>query len=236
MSFFDTSKSILENLYFMSGPILAVLGFFIFRQIKIAKEQLKIGKDQLMETQKQLFINSTRDSIKLAAEQINYYLTTLVPIANEELKKRQNLDFPSIDFKPTRFINQEVLDSARVTEILPYLKKMIDTEYVPTGTMNSLETFATFFVQKVADENVAFQSVGKSYCETVKRLSIELSTVRHDDDGYYRNTIVLYRLWNKRLEEHDLKKQKDLMEKQLMEMENEIKIRQDQGIKPIGTE
>ena len=53
MEFFDSSKSIVENLYLLSGPILALLA--------------TTGVIQLFITKKTLIVNSKRDAANLAA-------------------------------------------------------------------------------------------------------------------------------------------------------------------------
>jgi len=44
---FADNKSLLENLYLLSGPIIAILGFIIFIQIKLSKKSIKIAEKQL---------------------------------------------------------------------------------------------------------------------------------------------------------------------------------------------
>ena len=73
MAFFDSSKSVLENISFLSSPIIAMLSFLIFRQIRLSKEQLDLQRGQALETQKQIIITSKRESIKLSVEQIHFF-------------------------------------------------------------------------------------------------------------------------------------------------------------------
>lgn len=162
MPFFDASKSIVENLYLISGPVIAIFGFFIFRQIQLAKEQLKIARDQLSEAKKQLAINSTRDSIKLAAEQVKFYMDTIVSYSNESNDKLDELKIKRIIIKTTRFIKDDIFNSPNFQEKINYLNSP-EIIVLDLKTMNSLETFSTFFIQRVADEKVAFQAVGKSF-------------------------------------------------------------------------
>jgi hypothetical protein len=66
MEFFDSSKSIIENLYLLSGPILALLAI--------------AGVIQLFIARKTLIVNSQRDAAKLAAQQIKDYCERLIPL------------------------------------------------------------------------------------------------------------------------------------------------------------
>ncbi len=52
-------KEILNILYLLSGPFIAIFTYYALQQIKVAKESINI--------------NSTRDSLKLTAEQVKYY-------------------------------------------------------------------------------------------------------------------------------------------------------------------
>ncbi len=84
MEFFDSSKSIIENLYLLSGPILALLA--------------TAGVIQLFIARKTLIVNSKRDAANLAAQQIKDYSERLFPkmrkydfsLIEEKIKKKRN--------------------------------------------------------------------------------------------------------------------------------------------------
>lgn len=240
MTFFDETKSIIENLDLLSGPVLALLGFFIFRQVKLAKEQLKIAKEQLNETHKQLLVNSRRDSIKLAAEQVRFYMDVIVKYADEGYDKMKETGMTRFIIDTTRFIRKDILDYKKPKEVKDYLEKTKDLSVYDLKTMNALESFSTYFIQKVADEKVAFQSVGKSFCVVVHSLSFALSMVRHNESSYFENTITLYRLWKHRIDQQNLESQKELLQTELMqkieELETKINNTPPSNIKPLGTE
>lgn len=84
----EQAKDILEIIYFMSGPIIAIFAFMALHQIKITKQQLENDKNILR-------INSKRESIKLATEQCNIYVKEIIPDINilDKSIKTMNIDF-----------------------------------------------------------------------------------------------------------------------------------------------
>ena len=215
MEFFDSSKSIVENLYLLSGPILALLA--------------TAGVIQLFITRKTLIVNSKRDAANLAAQQIRDYSERIIPKMTKydfSLIK-EKIEDPKIeigDFS-VEYLNQK-LGVTTVTKIrherLKYLSLWLDI-------LNSMEAFATYFTKGVADEEIAFSSIGRTYCYSVENYFFEISDCRNLKDDYsFQNIIDLYKIWNERLKKIKLtKEQKELMHK--LHQVNETKI------DPIGT-
>jgi len=241
VTFFDSTKSILENIYLASGPVIALLGVFIFKQIKLAKEQLNITRSQLQEAQKQLTISSKRDSIKLAAQQIHFFSNNIIPFINklDEQLKENKIEKVII---PTR--NFEVADALKVLDrnsILEYYNITFPFHLDFLNIANSLETFATYFVQEVADEKVAFQSLGFSFCDMVESCSFTICFANSKTHiTPFFNTIKLYNVWFDRLNASGIKREKDADEKDLKErieqVDGILKTTNDTFIKPLGTE
>ncbi len=108
-----------------------------------------------------------------------------------------------------------------------HVKKINESIYL-VDLLNSLESFALYFVSKVASEEVGFVTAGKTYCELVEEL-LPL-TIDEFHDGYYKNTSILFITWNNRLTKEKLEIQKAELERKLA---NAPATR---VIKPIGTE
>jgi hypothetical protein len=62
-------RVILELLYFLSGPALALFALFGLRQLTIAKENAKMS--------------AMRDSYKLAADQVAFFGNIIIPLKNK---------------------------------------------------------------------------------------------------------------------------------------------------------
>ncbi|MDD5223876.1 MAG: hypothetical protein PHE84_07785 [bacterium] len=61
-------QSVLELLYFASGPSLVILGIIGLWQLKIAKDTARL--------------NARRQSLSLAAERCEYYIEHIIPLIN----------------------------------------------------------------------------------------------------------------------------------------------------------
>lgn len=215
MEFFDTSKSIVENLYLLSGPILTLLAI--------------AGVIQLFITRKTLIINSKRDAANLAAQQIKDYSVRIIPkmtkydfsLIKEKIEKTK---IEIGDFNVEYLVQK--LGAKKVSEVrnerLKFLVLWLDV-------LNSMEAFATYFTKGVADEEIAFSSIGRTYCYSVENYFFEIADCRNlKDDNSFQNIIDLYKIWKERLKKIQLtKEQEELMLK--LHQVNETKI------DPIGT-
>ncbi len=97
MELFDSTKSVIENLYLLSGPILAVFGFLIFYQIKLAKKSILISENQIIQAQEHIKTNSLRDAASIAAERVVFFVSTILPLGNNLCNQKESIGFP--DFK-----------------------------------------------------------------------------------------------------------------------------------------
>jgi len=241
VKFIDSTKSILENIYLASGPIIALLSFFIFRQIKLAKEQLHIAKRQLIEAQKQLMISSKRDSIKLAADQIHFFSTVVVANFNILHSKLEEKGVKPIRIPTKKFAVDDVFTVLQQKTYLEYTEKIVP--FIPDylNVVNNIETFAAYFIQEVADEKVAFHSCGGTFCSVVEKCSfiICIGNIKKHETPFF-NTIKLYNIWCDRLQTEGIKIQKEMIEKELKEkiekIDEALKTKDDFYIKPLGTE
>ena len=91
--------------------------------------------------------------------------------------------------------------------------------------LNAMECFSSYFTSELADENVAFRAVGKTFCSTVRKLMPEFAHLT--PKGYFTNTFNLFLQWNKKLEHKNLLKEKASIEQKLLEIDNK-------KIKPFG--
>jgi hypothetical protein len=216
MEIYDSSKSLIENLNYLSGPILAIVGFAAIIQIRLAK--------------KAIVISSQRQAAELATRQIDFYSKEIIPLQEEfnKIEKEKQIDRITIDF--TEFTEEyiektigkekkEAIYDQRYKVMIPILR-----------VLNSLEAFSTYFTKRVADEEIAYSAVGRTFCATIEEHHFDISLIlgsEHEDKAY-QNLISLYRLWSARIKKEQLSLQK---EKILTELEA-IK---DTKINPIGT-
>lgn len=215
MEFFDSSKSIVENLYLLSGPILTLLA--------------TAGVVQLFITRKTLIINSKRDAANLAAQQIKDYSDRIIPRITKYdyilLKENiENIKIEIGDFN-IEYLNQK-LGEKKVNEILKERLKFVSFWL---DVLNPMEAFATYFTKGVADEEIAFSSIGRTYCYSVENYFFEIANCRNlKDDNSFQNLIDLYKIWKERLKKNQLTKEQE----ELLVKLHQVK---ETKIEPIGT-
>lgn len=201
---------ILQGLYFLSGIGLFVAAIIGLKQLTIAKETAKM--------------NAKRESLKLANSQINFYLTDII--------KLQDILDDEIEEKDVRIYKnaQFIIDGKKITVKLNSSKeefKKITTITKPLlNVLNAMECFSSFFISGLADEEIAFKAVGKTFCNTARKLMPDL--VLHAPGGYHTDVLDLFLLWNARLEKRDLQKKKETVEERLSKIDNKT-------ITPLGT-
>ena len=216
MNFFDETKSLIENLYFLSGPIIAVFGFTVVIQIWLAK--------------KTIVTSSRRQAAEMAAKQVEIYMNQIIPLHNEFDVKEKTLNIPNGRIKGLKEYNRVELEkSLPKDEIMRILNARIDFIVLHLKVLNSMEAFSTYFVQGIADEKIGFLSVGQTFCHSIEKYCFDISFSRDDENAeVYLNLTKLYKLWNSRIKTKIISKEL----KAKIEEYNSCKIPE---INPIGT-
>ncbi|MGK7380025.1 DUF4760 domain-containing protein [Planococcus sp. 1R117A] len=206
-------KDILEIMYFITNSLLLLVAVIGLKQLTIAKNNSKM--------------NAKRESYHLAAEQCTHFLNYIIPLADETIlamKAKSFDDFGEVeismkDGKVTfdNKFNEENFELMSIKEV----HKMV---YL----FNAFEAYSLFFTHRVAEEEVAFSTIGSTYCSVVKRFIPVILNASNFGEKGYSNIIKLYTAWNNKLE-----KQKLLEER----VENERKEREIVTIdfKSLGT-
>jgi len=156
MNFFDTSKSIIENIYFLTAPILLIVAIFGLAQLRIAKYTLRI--------------NSKRDAALLSIKLCETYIPTSNDLYQKiaiELKKMK-IDYLFLEkLSLVNFTDQELKtlmkDQYDLISI-NYLALSINFEIM----LNELEYFSMPFINKIADEEIAFSRVSLNFLQKVR--------------------------------------------------------------------
>lgn len=200
-------RNFLEILYFLTTPLLFIVATIGLKELSISKENAKL--------------QAKREAYKISAEQCNYYFAHIIPEINalDELIIENDIDW----FKKCEIeIKSEKISVNNCQGSLEIFNK-VGEEVL--DVLNHIESFAVFFVSGVADEKVAYSSVGSTFCFSVKKL-LPLF-IAPDEQKHFINTIKLLVVWNTRLEEEALYKK----------AKAEEVINQDQSInlKTLGT-
>jgi hypothetical protein len=211
-------RTILELIYFVSGPFLAFVAILGLRQIKEAR-------NQVIEAKSSRILSAKRDAFKIAADKCTYYMEIIIPLMN-------NLD-ASIKEKKVTFFEKSVVtlgtDNIKLKPH-PLTEQEKETLYsLPlTELFNPLESFALFFTSGVADEQVGYLTIGHTYCNYIKEY-LPILVILSKDRSHYNNIMRLFFIWQGRKEKQRLESEKKKIEKELSGNKEII-------VKPIGTE
>ena len=214
----ETLKDVLEIIYFLSGPALVIAAFYGLKQIKITASQIK-------EARKTRVLNSTREAYTIAGEQCKYYMETIIPLLN---KLDKIIDDKNLEY----FEKSEIIIDEDKLGVKPYvednaLDKVFEECLEELHTViNYIEGFSVFFVSGVAADNVGFNTLGRTYTRSVKKLLPII--IPFGSDGSFNHTKSLFVTWNSRIEKEALLKEK-------AEVEEKIKKQKTITIDPIGT-
>ncbi|URN96221.1 MAG: hypothetical protein NAG76_08325 [Candidatus Pristimantibacillus lignocellulolyticus] len=217
-------RDILETAYFITGgPLLAGIAFYGLRQIKVSKNDI--------------YIRSERESIILASEQVKEYLNSVMPLYNDTYEKMEKYNFiieedhPVSDFKYETYI--KTVSRSMVQTRKDELEKLYD-EII--DYCNTLEAFSIYFTKKIANEEVAFSSIGVSFATAIRIYYPYICILTKDDPGNYNNLKELAELWCERqidyLKEEKIKQVKENLE----ELQSDINDIKKPSIKTLGTE
>lgn len=208
-----TLRQVLELLYFVTaGPLLTII-------VGIGLWQLKIAKDTAR-------LNAKRESYKMAADQCLLYGTTVIPLLDvlDKAIKRNEVELFSkaktiISGSDIRIqFNAAPTDVAKLSTVIGEFQ----------AALNALDGFSLFFVSGIADEGVAFLSVGPTFCYSVRKL-LPMLVLTDQMRDQAKTIIRLFLMWNQRMETQKLKEDKEKIESRLARLDNKV-------IKPIGTE
>lgn len=243
MEFFDSTKSIVENLYLLSGPILAVFGFMIFQQIRLAKKSIVISEAQILQAQEHLKTSSRREAASMAAERTDFFIASILTLGDKLYDKKKELNWPEFPGKIGDFRSSEYYSWDEDYRDVFIDQATNDPSILGLELINLLEGFSAYFVKGVADEEIAFDSVGPYLCNYVEIYYPLIALMRPDDAPVksYNNLISLYTLWKTRIKsfetEREVKLKEEQVAKDLKDLENLKNNKGDKpkGTKPIGT-
>ena len=216
MNIFDPTKSLIENLNYLSGPIIALMGFAAIIQLWLAK--------------KAIVTTSKRQAAELATKQIDKYAEQIIPLQNKhnafaEKLNQEKLKFPEIKEFTLKEIEKEYSEEV----FLKNIEIGITNLSLINPVLNAMDTFATYFIKGVADEEIAFSSIGVTFCYSTEQYFFHICMARSEDDSIiYNNLVSLYHLWNPRLRSEKLNRE---LERKKQEI-RKIKVSK---IDPMGT-
>lgn len=204
ISWVINTRTILEFLYFIATIGMCIAAFKALKQIKLTKEiNCK---------------NNKRESIRIALEQCTVFSKEIIPEVNKLFQKLEN-------DKCTFFTKVKIIKTPTKIDFKVSAKdEEIDQAFEYTNDiihiLNSFDTVAIYFINKIADVEIAFSIMASPYVEFFDTFYPIISSL---DDFQKNASYKLYIMWSNKLENmknHEqikkhIKKIKDLTKNQM---------------------
>lgn len=194
-------RNYLEIAYFISGIVIAITALIALYQIKIAKNTLTV--------------QSKRDALSLTANQCSHYASMIIELQNKLYEKRVSekctffdSSYWEVNTDGKSIIVRNVLNGAPSLDEVDLVSKEL------LVVVNAMESFAIYFTSNVADESVAYKSVGKTFISTAETY-MPWIILCYKTDGYFSNIVELYVIWKNRKKQEELKTKMQYLKNEL---------------------
>jgi hypothetical protein len=185
-----------EIAYFIAGVGLLIVAGFGLRQLGLLKEDIRT--------------RNLRAAREKAIEAANQYVREFIPSYNRFWHKTRKAGLSSYDGPVSDFTRKSVEE-----RLLKNAVKRLELT-MSTNAFNFLETVAAHFTTGVADENIGFRIIGRSYCGAVGSNYDIISLCRPEKACPLCDNIVqLYRTWSARLSKEELKAARTELDKNI---------------------
>ncbi len=191
MRFIEIVRPYAELLFFIAGVGLFIISAYGLRQVRLLKEDMRT--------------RSLRAAREKAIEATSYYLNEFVPQYNKVWTRWQKAGLGSYEGRVDSDFDFDSLPSDVRERGLKRFKM-----FIGSNAFNAMELVASYFTTGVADEEVGFHIIGRSYCGTVGS-NYDVLAICHSTEGsakaksrFYMPIIELYRTWSARLSKDEL--------------------------------
>ena len=210
-SFLVAIRPVTELLYFVASIGMAIVAFFGLQQIAILKSTAKT--------------QANRDALRLTSEQCAIYMEKIIPLQNkfDQYIKEKNIKW--FEGWTTEINGQEI----RVHRSTPADMQNLALLGPHIGHFNQMEAFAVYFISRLADEKVAYHTIGKTFVSHMDKVIPFVISAR--EDGYYKNMVSLYVVWKARAEVEKLSLEQKKIDSKLSNFRSASAT-----ASPIGTE
>ena len=200
----------LQALYLGSGVLLLGISIYASQQVRILKRDMRIRNERA----------AKEKAIEYARRYLNDYVALSAKVHEVQMEHEiPDYDGPVSDFTIGSIPIEELDKAKRRVGKLNWL-----------ASVNELQSISAAFVSGVADEQLGFEIIGRTFCRTVESNYDILTYMRSDNIYPYFDAIVkLYFIWSPRLERAELsEKHRRLVDR--------IDNLGDHRVSPIGTE
>lgn len=226
-------RNALEVLYFLSGIILALASGFVAFQVYIAKGSFDVAIKAFNLAKTDSNVRLRREAIVIAANRCEQYAKEILPLLGRNVDDIGTLGISNNVWKlENNFLDESsIKDWNAANEWLSKLRQSeISNETV--RLLNILESFAIYFVKGAADEQVAYPSIGISFCEHIDGFAPYLILLRQQKipgqtSGPFQNIATLYKIWSDRISKEALQIESNKISEKMSRIPSS-------GIPPVG--
>jgi hypothetical protein len=204
MEYIDTTKSVLENLYYLSGILILI-------SIAIGLFQLSIAKTTLN-------INSQREAAKLAVNQIDIYMTQIIPLQNKLYQTEKEKNISKIKLEIGDFNSEFLTSKMGKEEFIKSFRKRIPISSEVISVLNVMEAFSVYFVKGIADEEIGFSSIGTTFIHSVENLYFDIASYNYEKTESFQNLIKLYEIWSKKKQLINLQTDRNIILEKILKL------------------
>ncbi|MGI9527150.1 MAG: DUF4760 domain-containing protein [Weeksellaceae bacterium] len=232
MEIFDQTKSLIENLSYLSSTIVGILSLIIIWQLILAVKSWKTAKNTLEQAKKEFIISSKRYAVHEAAKLCEKFTNQTFRKINEF--ERNNMELVKQYPKVVEPIQTWDYSSKIKVSNPKQTVESVENLFTPHSDffldiMNEFEVFAMNFTKQIADEDIAYQTVGRTFLDYVENYHPIILILNAAQNGTaFRNTRELYGMWQNKTKKQTLKQ---ISEKAKKELEKIV----DKEVKPFGT-
>lgn len=217
-------KDLFEVLSYLSVIIGSAAAVFAAFQIYYAKESVKLAASSFDLAKTDSHIRLKREAIVIAAERCEQFAREILPFLNANVEEITRIGISNEAWQLENHLLNEssIKDWDAANEWLAKLRPSpIGNDVV--RALNILESFAIYFVKGAADEQVAFPSIGVSFCLYINKVAPYLILLRQKKllrqaSGPFQNIAALYSLWSDRLNKEALQLESNKINEKLSQI------------------
>lgn len=221
-------EKVLNILYLLSGPVIAIVSIVALKQLSIAKIQIEVARESMQ-------ISSRRDAAVFTAKQCEIFASEIIEQHIEIAKKFEAK-------KITEYVlpnNKKNIFEADYGKWFKQNKDKLDKDGVDlinlvAKLLNKLEAFSIYFTHGICDKKIAYLPIATSFIRIIEYYSPLICLLRDDNRGY-SNILKLYESWKADTEKEELELKKEQLEKQIAETIEQASCIIEIPMNPIGT-
>lgn len=174
-------KPYLEVLYYISSSILVVTVIIGILQVKLLKKDIKTRNNRL--------------SIEKSVEYMDRFVTKIIPQYKDYEFKLNNNEIPK--YTGNYDINFTYNNKSLNIDILKFDLKADNGGF---SLANELELFSSVILSGLANENILYNPLGRTFCRAVESVYDIICFCRMDSQNeLFMNTMQLYIKWINKL-------------------------------------